>query len=108
MLTLRLPVVIGLLFLLVVTGAACGGDGGATPEAVTGVITEVSWSEDRTEVRSFILDGDDDDYEIWIDDEVEYGFDLAHLEEHRTTGEPVRVELRNDDGELYAERIDDA
>jgi hypothetical protein len=88
--------------------AACGGNSEATPDVVTGVITEVTWNDDRTAVQSFKVDAQGDDYEIRIDDEVDYGFDLAHLEEHRDKHEPVRVKLRERDGTLFAERIDDA
>jgi hypothetical protein len=75
---------------------------------VTGVITEVNWNEGRTEVRSFKMDAESDDYEVWIDDGVDYGFDLAHLEEHRDSHEPVRVTLRERNGRVFAQSIDDA
>jgi hypothetical protein len=105
-LTSKALVLVGSVALVFI--AACGGNSDATPDVVTGVITEVTWKDDRTAVQSFKVDAQGDDYEIRIDDEVDYGFDLAHLEEHRDTHEPVRVKLRDEDGRLFAERIDDA
>src|SRR5918996_2346028 len=87
--------------------AACSNNSDATPEVVTGVITEVNWNEGRTEVRSFKMDAESDDYEVWIDDGVDYGFDLAHLEEHRDSHEPVKVSLHERNGRLFAQQIDD-
>jgi hypothetical protein len=94
---------------------ACGGDedGVATgtddpPEQVTGVILEVE-SESLGDVTSFTLKEGDTEYEIFIADDVEYGFALSHLQEHLTSADPVAVdlELREDD-RLYALTIEDA
>jgi len=102
-LTARIAVSVALVLI-----PACGGNSDATPEVVTGVITEVTWNDDRSAVQSFKVDAQGDDYEIRIDEGVDYGFDLAHLEEHRDTHDPVRVKLRERDGRLFAEEIDDA
>jgi hypothetical protein len=45
---------------------------------------------------------------IRIDPSRDYGFDLTHLNEHQSTGDPVRVRLRQRDEGLYALQIDDA
>jgi hypothetical protein len=47
-------------------------------------------------------------YEILIDDSVNYGFPLGHIEEHRKTAAPVEVEIVERDGKLYARSILDA
>lgn len=60
------------------------------------------------DVRAFTVKDGDDFYEISIDPEVDYGFNLGHLNEHRTTAEPVRVELEQRGDELVALSIEDA
>jgi hypothetical protein len=99
---------------LVVGLIACGGDGSEAPptrsdapSTVTGVVIEVS-SAGLGRVESLVVKDGDDSYEILIDPEVDYGFNLDHLHEHRATGDPVRVELEERDGELYAQSIVDA
>jgi hypothetical protein len=59
-------------------------------------------------VTSFELAAAGESYEILIDGDRDYGFDLTHLYEHQTSGDPVRVRLRERDEALYALRIDDA
>ncbi len=91
-------------------GAACGGDDGddaAAPSEVTGVILDIE-SEGIGQVTSFELKDGDETYEIFIAGDVDYGFDLGHLNEHLTTGDPVRVPLEERGGKLYARSIDDA
>jgi hypothetical protein len=96
-------------------GAACGGDDPAprapeerdAPSEVTGVLLDVE-SEGVDEVVSFTLKDGDDTYEIFIADDVDYGFPLGHLSEHLSTGDPVKVPLEERDGKLYALSIDDA
>ena len=107
------------LICLALLGASCGGDdaedpsGGDTvaaedaPDEVTGVLLDVE-SEGVGEVTSFTLKEGDDTYEIFIADDVEYGFPLGHLSEHLSAGDPVRVPLEVRDGKLYALSIDDA
>ena len=82
----------------------------AAPGEVTGVITGITTGDDRSDVTAFILDasGEDAEYELMIDPEVEYWFDLAHLFEHQETGDPVLVEVDDRSDALYALRIDDA
>lgn len=77
-----------------------------TPSSVTGVIVEVE-QEGLTDVESFSLRAEDDTYQIYIAEDVDYGFPLSHLNEHRVSGDPVRVELEERDEKLYALSIED-
>ena len=91
---------------------ACGGGGGSTdtpppaPPEVTGVILEITRDEGR--VASFVLLAGDSEYEIQLDPERDYGFDLEHLEEHRTTKDPVRVQTERRGEAAVALSVDDA
>jgi hypothetical protein len=76
------------------------------PPEVTGVLLEID-SEGLGQVTSFVLKDGDARYEIFIASDVDYGFDLGHLNEHLTTGDPVRVSLEVRGDELYALAIDD-
>ncbi|MFN2588597.1 MAG: hypothetical protein ABR613_10845 [Actinomycetota bacterium] len=106
-------VVIALLCCAAFAGAACGGDDGPpptrqeVPDEVTGVLLDVD-SGGVGDVTSFTLKDGDETYEIFIADDVDYGFPLGHLQEHLSTGDPVRVPLEERDGKLYARSIDDA
>lgn len=59
------------------------------------------------DVRSFTLKDGDDTYEIFIADDVEYGFPLGHLQEHLQGAEPVAVDTEEREGKLYALTIED-
>ncbi len=110
-----MKVLIAMLCCLSFLGAACGDDAGEPPAAqeeeapseVTGVLLDVE-SEGVDDVRSFTLKDGDKTYEIFIAEDVEYGFPLGHLSEHLSTGDPVTVPLEERDGKLYALSIDDA
>jgi hypothetical protein len=95
-----------LVLLLGLSTSGCGGEEPASPSVLTGVITEVAASGEK--VTGFDLDAGGEAYEILIDPGRDYGFDLNHLYEHQSTGDPVRVRLRERDESLYALRIDDA
>lgn len=101
-------VLLSMLVVLVAVGG-CGGsdDGSSPPDSVTGIITEIE-SEGLNEVSSFKLKDGDDIYEIRIDEDADYAFPLGHLEEHRIGALPVRVELDERNGSLYAQTIEDA
>lgn len=91
--------------------AACGGDAtpAATPsppERVTGLITEVRFEGE--EVVSFVVEAREGSYDLLIDPEYDYGFNLRHLEVHRVQELPVHVELAERDGALYANEVLDA
>lgn len=102
---------------LVVLGACDGGgDPKASPSGrdqlapseVTGVITDVQ-SSGLTEVESFtVRNTDNEEYEILLDPETDLGFPPAHLNEHRTSGDPVIVEIDERAGELFATSVEDA
>jgi hypothetical protein len=77
------------------------------PQEVTGVIVDID-SAGLGEVRSFELKSGDETFEILIDPQVDYGFNLGHLNEHLAGGQPVRVQIEERDGKLFARRIDDA
>jgi hypothetical protein len=87
--------------------AASGENGDGAPEVVTGTVVAVAL--DGGAVRSFrvVADGRRT-YEIAIADDVDYGFDLTHLLEHQKTGDPVAVRVRQHDGGLIAQSIEDA
>lgn len=108
-----MKVVIALLCCLSFLGAACGGDdepaapAEEAPSEVTGVLLDVE-SEGLGDVQSFTLKDGDETYEIFIAEDVDYGFNLGHLNEHLSTGDPVTVPLEERDGKLYALSIDDA
>jgi hypothetical protein len=101
----RSLVALGLLVGLVVPG--CRQKEPLPPSVLTGVITEISTGTGG-EVTGFELGAVGKAYRILIDPERDYGFDLTHLYEHQTTGDPVRVRLQQRDDALYALRIDDA
>ena len=90
---------------------SCSDDGTVpasdAPGEVTGVLTDIE-SASIGDVQGFTLKDGDKTYEILIDEEVEYGFDLGHLQEHLSGSLPVTVTLEERDGALYALSIDDA
>ena len=93
--------------------AACGGAGegmserpSPPPEQVTGVITEMRFDGER--VVGFEVETVARSFEILIDPERDYGFNLKHLEVHRDQQLPVQVDLESRDGKLYAVDILDA
>jgi hypothetical protein len=96
---------LGFLVGLIVPG--CGQKETPPPAVLTGVITDIS-AATGGEVTGFDLDAVGKAYRILIDSDRDYGFDLTHLYEHQTTGDPVRVRLQQRDDALYALRIDDA
>ena len=85
-----------------------GQIGPPPPDSVTGVVVSVE-SESLNEVTSFELKDGDVTYEIYIADDVDYGFPLSHLQEHVTSADPVTVDLEErDDDRIYALSIEDA
>jgi hypothetical protein len=93
--------------LTVALAAACGNDAEEVPSELVGVIVEVQSRADGG-IESFTLESGGDSHAIYIAADVDYGFDLQHLHEHRTTGEPVRCVLEEREGRLYALEIVDA
>lgn len=65
-------------------------------------------SEGLNRVSSFTVKDDAREHEIKVDDDTRFAFTPSHLQEHRTTAEPVRVEVDDRDGVLRALSVDDA
>ncbi|MFN2526774.1 MAG: hypothetical protein ABR505_11025 [Actinomycetota bacterium] len=88
--------------------AACASEPppAAAPDELTGVIVEID-ARGLDDVRSFTLRSEGETYEILIDDEIDYGFPLSHLNAHRAGADPVLVDLEERDGGLYALSIED-
>jgi hypothetical protein len=91
-----LPLVTALL-------VACGSATEPAPERVTGLISEIERGE-AGQITSITVRG----YEIRIDPERDYGFDLEHLAEHQVQRLPVLVRLDQRDDTVYAVEILDA
>ncbi len=102
------PPVVAMWALLLVGAVACGGSERAPPpERVTGPIMEIGRG-DAGAIESFTVREDGRTFRILIDPQRDYGFDLEHLEDHRTSELPVRVRLEQRNGGLYAAEILDA
>ena len=97
--------------IVLVIASACaneGAKGPPAPDQVTGVVIDIE-SAGIDDIQSFTLKDGDVQYDIYIADDVEYGFPLGHLQEHLQMGEPVTVDLEErDDDRLYALTIEDA
>ena len=108
---MRLRLVVVALVALVAFGA-CGDDPpdqsrAPAPEEITGPVTKVD-SESLGDVTSFEVRHEDEVFQVFIDPEINYGFNLSHINEHLASGDPVRVGLDEQDGKLYATVIADA
>jgi hypothetical protein len=86
--------------------SGCGSGRGDAPDELTGLI--VALDGEAGEITSFTLEAGLEEYEIRIAPDVDYGFDLAHLREHQRDALPVRCELEEREGDLYALTIEDA
>lgn len=80
---------------------------GGVPSRVEGVIIAID-SAAIDDVNGFTLKDGDVTYEIFIADDVDYGFPLGHLQEHVQSAGPVSVDLEERNGKLYALTIEDA
>jgi hypothetical protein len=108
----RSVLVVTIFACLLVTACGAGDDSqpsGQTgaPQQVTGPIVDID-SESLDEVHSFTVKSGERTYVIRIDPHIDYGFALGHLNEHRLSGDPVRVDLVERNGALYAQSIVDA
>jgi len=97
--------VAGLIALVAMT--ACDDEEDAAPTSLTGPVVAVD-SQGLDDVTSFEIQSGGERYAIYIDPDVDYGFPLGHLGEHRATGQPVTVELEERDEKFYAQSIEDA
>jgi hypothetical protein len=90
---------------------ACGGESApesGAPNELTGVIVDVD-SERLGDVRGFRLRSEGETFEIAIDPDVRFDdFPLTHLSDHLASAEPVRVEIDERGGELFATSVEDA
>lgn len=102
----RLAVVAIMTWSLIACDAAsavpCGDRG-----TITGVVLAVE-SRSLTEVRAFTIRSDDEECEIAIDADRDYGFPLPHLNQHKIDGTPVTVDVEVEGDELVALSIEDA
>ena len=103
---MRRPAV--LLILLSLSLAGCGGsdEPSGKPDRVEGVIVSID-SDAIDDVNSFVLKDGDDTYELFIADDVDYGFPLGHLQEHIQSSAPVACDVEERDGKLFALTIED-
>ena len=90
--------------------AACGSDGspsGGSERTIAGVIVEI---DVRTieDIESFTLLNRGREYLILVDEETQFAFPPGHLNEHRTTAEPVEVVAEKRGDGLHALSVDDA
>lgn len=100
---------IAALFLTLVALAACSSEPEGqepTDARLEGVVVAIE-STSIDDITSFTLKDGDETYEIYIADDVEYGFPLGHLQEHVQGAEPVAVDTEERDGKLYALTIED-
>jgi hypothetical protein len=92
---------------LLVACAEPEGDTQPVPSRVTGLIVEIR--REGGSISSFTVEARDDrSYDIAIDPDRDYGFDLEHLEVHREQRLPVLVRIDERAGVLYAVEILDA
>lgn len=87
---------------------ACSSGSSAPPDPVTGVVVDITEGEGFGAVESFELRSEGETYEILIDQSREYGFPLGHLNDHLQGADPVRVDIEEKDGAIYAVTIEDA
>lgn len=113
--TMKTLKVIAVACLLALLSAACGNDDAASngggnadvPDQVIGLITEVDAHMGK-HVTAFTLESEEgESYDISIASDVDYGFNLKHLLEHRDKELPVSVTLEERSGTLYALSIED-
>ena len=95
------------VLVVVVAFAGCGSDGAEGAQEATGVVLAVD-ARSLTDVRSFTLKTQDETLEIMIDPHADYSFPPSHLRNHALSGQPVRVELDERGGDLFATEMEDA
>lgn len=101
---------LGLAVVIAPVATGCQGaeepSHGSIPPRVVGLIVDIE--EDEGAVQGFLLEADGERYDVLIDPEIDYGFDLRHLREHLRLEQPVDVALERRDGAIYATEILDA
>ena len=96
--------------LCLVATTACGSEeptSEGTGPTITGVIVAI---DVRTieDVASFTVLNSGREYLIHVNEKTDFAFPPGHLNEHRTTAEPVEVVTEELEGELYARSVEDA
>jgi hypothetical protein len=103
----RFPAALLAALVFVIGVGGCGAEERKLPAAIVGVIVEVNG--EGSDVTSFVVDTRESGHlEVFIVEDVAYGFDLNHLRQHEFTGEPVRCRLEERNGRPYALEIVDA
>jgi hypothetical protein len=108
--------IVAVSLVLVLSLATCGdaprpatdAEPRPTMTEMVGVITEVHGSSGGVLWFQLSPLTSEDPTTWWIDPARDYGFDLSHLHEHLTTGDPVIVGGRMKAGRLVALSIEDA
>lgn len=99
--------VLACVTLLVAASCGSSAEPAGSPRELTGVVVKVD-SQGLGEVTSFELRSKGTVHEIFINPRVVYGFNPDHLSGHLASGDPVRVEVREEEGKLVATAMDDA
>ena len=95
------------MLLLLAFTACADSQSSEVPSELTGVVLAVD-ARSITDVVSFTLTSGDRRYRVFLDPDAHYEFSPGHLREHVLSGEPVRVELEEHDGTLFATALTDA
>jgi hypothetical protein len=74
-------------------------------DRVRGLITDIEVRDGRT--VAITVGSGDESTRLLTPADIDYGFDLAHLREHRDNEEPVSVKVQERDGEKVALIIED-
>ena len=96
-----------LLALMSLVAGACASSSDRAPDSLTGTITEIERG-DSDEIVGLVLEAEDEEWTIRIAEDVDYGFDLEHLQEHMDQDLPVTVGLEQRDGDLVALTVEDS
>lgn len=99
----------GLLLVGILALTGCGGDAASETggsRVITGIVTTVE-ATSLVDVESFTVRSDGETFEILIDPDVTYAFPPEHLRAHAISSEPVRVEVEERSGDLYALSMED-
>ena len=74
-------------------------------DRVEGLISKIEEQDGRP--TAFTVTADGGETEILIAEDIDYGFDLKHLEEHRDQKLPVSVKVQERNGRKVALKIED-
>ena len=100
------PARVTALAAVLVLVAGCGGtstsgdSGDEAPREVTGRIMKIERTNGRISALDITSDGKS--YRVVVAPDIDYGFDLEHLKQHRSQHLPVRCPLEQRGGRLVA------